>query len=66
MEEAAATNKKSYLSKTLWISAITAVAPLFTPGLSAWISSNPELFSGIVGILFTALRVVTKDKLVIK
>lgn len=58
--------KKPWQSKTLWLSAITALAPLACPPLAAWIAVNPDLFSAALGALFGGLRVVSKDKVVIK
>lgn len=55
--------KKPWQSKTIWITAITALAPLAIPGASQWIASNPELFSGVLGALFAFLRLVSSDKI---
>jgi len=46
-------------SKTLWVSAITAVAPLLCPPLAEWIQSDPKTFTGAMGVLFLSLRLVT-------
>lgn len=57
--------KKPWQSKTIWMSLITAALP-FIPGINIWVAANPEAFGAIVGLVFTGLRSVTKDKIVIK
>jgi hypothetical protein len=42
-------------SKTLWVSLIVAVAPLFPPA-QAFIVANPTAVAGAVGAVFAALR----------
>lgn len=57
--------KKVWQSKTFWVSVIAAIAPAFPP-VAAIIAANPELFSTALGVIFTGLRLVTKDRVVIK
>lgn len=56
--------KSILLSKTFWVSVVMAVAPLF-PAVSAFISASPEMFAMIMGGVFSALRLISKDKVVI-
>jgi len=57
---------KSYLkSKTLYVSLIVALLPLF-PEVQDQIKDNPEYIGMIVGTIFGFLRVVTKGKIVLK
>jgi len=58
-------NKKLWKSKTFWVGVITSLLPL-VPQVNVWVATNPEAFSALVGVIFTSLRVVTKDKVVIK
>lgn len=58
--------KNPLYSKTLWISAITALAPLGSASVGIWIASHPALFSAAMGFLFAALRLVTKERVVVK
>ena len=64
MSQSTSTDKKSskkapWKSKTIWVSVISALAPLACPPLAVWIQTNPELFSGAIGVLFMGLRLVT-------
>ena len=56
--------KSLLLSKTFYVSLIVALAPLF-PAVNHFIVSSPEAFSAILGVVFTVLRLVSKDKVVI-
>lgn len=57
---------KSYLkSKTLYVSLIVALLPLF-PEVQDQIKDNPEYIGIIVGTIFSFLRIVTKGKIVLK
>lgn len=56
--------KKPWQSKTIWAAIVVAVLPLF-PSVSQMVSSNPELVSIVLGGLFSALRLITKDKVII-
>ena len=57
---------KSYLkSKTLYVSLIVALLPLF-PEVQDQIKDNPEYIGIIVGTIFSFLRVITKGKIVLK
>jgi hypothetical protein len=51
-------NKKPWLSKTLWVSAIIAVAP-FIPVVGLVVTANPQAVSIVVGLIFAALRLST-------
>lgn len=57
-------SKPVYLSKTFWMSAVVALAPLF-PGVAAFVSAQPEMVGVILGVIFAALRYISKDKIVI-
>jgi hypothetical protein len=57
--------KKPWHSKTLWAGLLVAVAPFFPP-LQAVLVANPEAAGMIVGALFSGLRFVTKDQVVLK
>jgi hypothetical protein len=62
--------KKPWLSKTMWMSAITALVGLWAPlvpSVEVWISAPGNLAT--IGMLWGAasavLRLVTKDKIVL-
>lgn len=57
--------KSAFKSKTLWTALIVAVCGFFPP-VSQFIQSNPEAFAAIVAAVFTGLRIITKDKVVIE
>jgi len=54
--------KKPWESKTIWLGVAVALLPLF-PAISLVVSGNPELVSLVLGGLFTALRIISKDKI---
>ncbi len=58
-------DKKPWQSKTLWVALLVAIAPFYPP-INAVVASNPELVSIGLGFLFTGLRLLSKDKIVIK
>lgn len=61
--------KAAWQSKTLIAAALTALLPLIPgvgPAVTAWIAVNPELFSAALGLVFTGLRFLTKDKVIIR
>ncbi len=58
-------NKPAWKSKTLLMTAFTAVMP-FIPGLGEWVAAHTELYSCGVAFAFAVLRFVTKDKLGIR
>lgn len=51
-------DKSVLKSKTLWVSLIVAIAPLF-PVVQDIVSKNPEAVAGIVGAVFAILRITT-------
>ena len=53
--------KSPFLSKTLWMALIAAIAA-FIPVVSKFISEQPEMYGLIMSGLFGALRLITKDK----
>lgn len=55
--------KKLWLSKTLWTNVLVAAAAMFAPGVSNWISANPETMVMIWAGVNALLRLVTKEKL---
>lgn len=57
--------KSPWKSKTIWVAIVVAILPLF-PSVSMIVSSNPELVSIVLGGIFSALRVISKDKVIIK
>ncbi len=63
--------KKAYLSKTVWLNALIALAGILAgfgviPGLKIFVESNPELILGIIGALGIGLRFITKGKVELK
>ena len=58
-------SKRPWMSKTLWISVITAAAALWPPA-AAWIAANPAIFSFAITGIFAGLRLITKDGVSIK
>lgn len=57
--------KKPWQSKTNWIALIVAISSFYPP-LTQLISSNPETFASVVSGIFLFLRLITKEKIVIK
>lgn len=57
--------KKPWQSKTLWVGLIAAVVPFFPPA-AAVIAANPEVASIVLSGVFSVLRLITKDRVVIK
>ena len=58
--------KKAWQSKTVWLGALTSLIPLAWPQAGEWIAHNPDLFSGVIGVLFTGLRFATRGGVVIR
>lgn len=56
---------KPWQSKTLWLSALVALAPL-VPGVGPIIAANPELVSAALGVVFAGLRFVTSKPIKVK
>lgn len=57
--------KKPWQSKTLWLGLLSAVAP-FIPGVGAVIVNNPTVVTTGLGLIFMALRLISKGKIVIE
>ncbi len=57
-------DKSILKSKTFYVALIVALAPLF-PAVNQFISASPEAFSATLGMVFTFLRLISKDKVVI-
>ena len=55
-------NKSYFKSKTLWVSLIMAIAPIF-PQVQEIIVSKPEVVGMVVGGVFSLLRVATTQPL---
>jgi len=58
-------SKKPWASKSLWLALISAVAAFF-PSVQHFMILNPEAYAMGIGALFAVLRLVSKDKIVIK
>ena len=58
-------NKPWYKSKTFWASIVTAVLPVI-PGVAPVIALYPEAYSAVLGAVFGALRITTKEPIVIR
>lgn len=57
--------KKPWESKTLWVAALTALAPLYPP-VGIFVAANPEMVSAGIGVLFGLLRFVSSKKVGVK
>lgn len=55
-------SKKPWQSKTLITNLVVALGALFAPGVSDWISANPETMVMVWAALNTVLRFVTKKE----
>ena len=64
-EEVVKTDKKIWQSKTLWMSLIVAILAFF-PSVQIFATKNPEAVGTILGLVFSALRLLTKGKIVIE
>lgn len=53
--------KKPYLSKTLWLNALVAVAAIAYPPASEWVAAHPEVVLGVFAGVNILLRLVTKN-----
>jgi hypothetical protein len=60
----AKTSKPVWQSKTFWVAAITALAPLYPP-VAAFVATNPTLVTVGLGVVFGVLRTVTKGAVTI-
>lgn len=58
------TNKVFWKSKTFWASILTGALG-YIPGVKEFLVANPEIVTTALGVIFTALRFITKDKIVI-
>ena len=61
MVELTPPEKKLWESKTIWVSAITAVLS-FNPQASDWIKGHPEFYSSIIAVVMCGLRLITSSK----
>jgi hypothetical protein len=52
--------KPVWQSKTFWTSLVTILLPLYPPA-SAWVAANPEAYSAAIGLIFSGLRIATKE-----
>jgi hypothetical protein len=57
--------KKPWMSKTLWVALIMAVAPLFPP-IGVFVAANPATVSLVVGAVFAGLRLITATGIKVK
>lgn len=57
--------KKPWQSKTLWMSLIVAVAA-FVPGVDAFVKANLEMVAIMLGVIFSALRLISGGKITIE
>jgi hypothetical protein len=57
-------SKSPILSKTLW-SALIVAASAFVPSVHDFIVSQPESYAVVLGILFGALRLISKGKIAV-
>lgn len=55
--------KKSYLSKTLWVNFVVAGCALFAPGAAEYIQAHPEATLVAFSVVNIALRLISKEKL---
>lgn len=63
MEQPAA--KRPWESKTNWVALISAIAA-FVPQVQSFIVMNPESYAMILSGVFMLLRLVSKEKIIIK
>ena len=56
--------KKPWQSKTIWMGIIVAIAPLI-PVVNDFVKGSPEMVGVILGAVFSLLRLISKDKIVI-
>ena len=54
--------KPPYLSKTIWLSALMALAG-FIPGAKEWVAAHPDVMMWGSGAVFAFLRWVSKGKI---
>lgn len=61
-------SKPSYLSKSMWVGLLTAVAGLLSssfPSVNEWISGHNDAILMGLGVIGMVLRAVSKDKIVL-
>lgn len=58
------TDKNILKSKTFWFNLAMAVSP-FVPAVGEWLKGNEATFTMIWGTLSIALRLITKEKVVL-
>ncbi len=54
--------KKPWFSKTVWMSLIVAVAA-FIPGVGEYVAANVETVGIVLGVVFSALRLISNGKI---
>lgn len=64
MSESSTSVKKFWKSKTFWASLVTGALG-YIPGVKDFLITNPEIVTTALGVVFSVLRFVTKDKVVI-
>lgn len=57
--------KLPWLSKTLWVNMIMALAALFWPAVGDAIASHPEVAAVVWAAVNMLLRWITKDRLIL-
>jgi|LakMenEpi03Aug12_release.lakeMendotaPanAssembly.Ray.scaffolds.fasta_scaffold08687_12 hypothetical protein len=60
--------KKSYLSKSMWLGLLVAVSGLLSsvlPSFHSWVVENNEFLLMAIGFVSMGLRAITKDKVVL-
>lgn len=58
------TQKSVLKSKTFWFNIAMAVSP-FVPAVGEWLKGNEQVYGMVWGTLSIALRLITKDKVVL-
>jgi uncharacterized membrane protein YqaE (UPF0057 family) len=54
--------KKPWLSKTIWMNVVLAIAA-FIPGVHEWIVANDAIVFAFWAVVNIILRLITKDKI---
>lgn len=51
--------KRPWQSKTMWVSLISTVLPVFFPPAALWVAANPALYATAMGLVFSGLRLIS-------